>query len=249
MLHVNDGNGWTAEPMEHITGEVYRAYFPAMDDCVASVAYFVSVENSLGETNMAPFVGAEQPYQALVVNSGPPIGTEAPEQPHLWSIGSDFSTTAGAWELAPPPTVGRMGPTKDFDLSGVCLLTGADEGEDLDGGLTFAVTPVLRTNPGTNGILSMAVWYSSSTEQDDGLHIDISVDGGGNWVQLDHIRSTDGWEMRVYPTEDYVTLTEGLLVRFVVSDDATGGNTPDGGIVEAAIDQILISNLPCDPSP
>lgn len=248
VLHVFDGTVWSEIPMTQITDQVYRGFFPAFDECVTSVQYFVSAMNTLGQIDTWPRAGAEDPFEALVVSFGTPVGEIVPEESSLWSFASDILTTSGTWTLAPPPELGRMGPTEDFDLSGLCLLTGSGEGEDVDGGHTFAVSPKIRTKPGTQATLSMAVWYASTSFGDEGLSIEITVDDGNEWIEIDRVYSTDGWEVRVYPTSDFAVLRSELHVRFSVSDAPGGVNTPDGGIVEAAIDRILLTESPCGSS-
>lgn len=242
MLHVFDGQAWSAIPMEQLGVETYRATFPAVSACVARVSYYISVVNTVGQTDTSP--AGERLFEAEVARPSEILGSFSFELGGGWQVSSDASLREGAWKIAEPPSVARLGPKKDFDASGRCLLTGPGVREDVDGGSTSVVSPVVRVCPQSDAHLSMALWHASTTPDDEGLMVEVSVDRGASWTEIDRAKNTDGWEMRVYRLRDFVTLGSDLVVRFTTSDsDAQGW--PEGGIVESAVDRVKIFEPLC----
>jgi Trypsin len=249
VLHVFDGTVWTEIPMVPMSDEVYLARFPAMDSCTQSVQYFVSVENTVGETDTAPRGAPETAFQASVdISSELLIGFNFEQSPS-WTFSNDKGLSAGSWTIAQPPAIGRLGPKKDFDQSGRCLLTGSGPREDVDGGITRATSPQIRTHPGSDVYLSLALWHAATTPDDNGLVVEVSTDVGLSWFEIDRVFSTDGWEMRVYRILDFVTPTDQLQIRFVASDREIPGTAPEGGIVESAVDRIMVFEPMCPACP
>ncbi len=249
ILHVFDGNAWAEVPMSPVSDEVYLARFPAMDSCVPSVRYFVSVLNTHGETDTAPRGAPALAFEATVdISSELLIGFNF-EQSFTWVFSNDAQLSEGGWAIASPPDIGRLGPKKDFDQSGRCLLTGPASREDIDGGATRAVSPMIRTHPGSDVYLSMALWHGATTPGDAGLAVEVSTDEGVSWVEIDRVFQTDGWEMRVYRLLDFVMLADQLRIRFTASDFPVPGAAPEGGIVESAVDRLVVFEPMCPACP
>ncbi len=245
ILHVFDGTAWTEVPMTPMSDEVYLARFPALDSCIPSVRYFVSVQNTHGETDTVPKDAPAFAFEATVdISSELLIGFNF-EQSLTWAFSNDAQLSEGGWAIADPPAIGRLGPNKDFDQSGRCLLTGPALREDIDGGATRAVSPLIRTYPGSDVYLSMALWHGATTPGDAGLAVEVSTDAGASWVEIDRVFQTDGWEMRVYRLLDFVIPSDQLRIRFTASDFPVPDTAPEGGIVESAVDRLTVFEPIC----
>ena len=72
------------------------------------------------------------------------------------------------------------------------------------------------------------------------MPVQISNDNGVTWVQLELINTNNNaWTKRSWRVRDFVTPTNRMRVRFIARDlDA-------GSIVEAAIDDLKITNVDC----
>jgi hypothetical protein len=61
--------------------------------------------------------------------------------------------------------------------------------------------------------------------------VDISNDGGGNWVSVENTNQSDAsWRRIVFRIADYVTPTSSMRMRFIAED------ANSGSLVEAAVD-------------
>ena len=241
-LHVFDGVSWSESFLEPTSGDSYRGTFPPVAPCIARLWYFVSVENTVGEIDLSPANG--DMFVAEVTRPSEVLGAFSFELADGWEVSNEPSLRTGAWTVDHPPTVGRLGPKSDFDASGRCLLTGAASREDVDGGQTSVVSPPIRTCSQSDAYLSMAVWHAATTPGDGGLSIEISANRGGSWTQIDRVVETDGWEMRVFRIRDFVTPGSELLIRFTASD-SDSPDSPEGGIVESAVDRIKVFEPTC----
>ncbi len=162
-----------------------------------------------------------------------------------WTIGAagDAATT-GIWELADPVGTngGTVQPEDDHTAApGVlCYVTGASGAglgtDDVDGGATTLISPVMDLSGVTNPTLRLHRWYSNnagSNPSSDTFSIDLSEDGGTGWVNLETLTQTRNfWEVLSFDLSTYATSFDQIRLRFVARD--LGG----GSIVEAAIDDI-----------
>jgi len=156
-----------------------------------------------------------------------------------WSV-TNINLQAGAWTVPPVvPTGGglRNDPPTDFDGSGKCFVTQDGPGNtDVDGGPTRLISRAFDLSSLSDPYLSYARWFVAGG--DDVMTVDVA--NGGQWVQVESIGSTAGWEVVTFRVSDYVVPTALTRMRFSVTD--AGGAT----IVEAGIDQLRIVNLICD---
>ncbi len=169
-----------------------------------------------------------------------------------WTIGNapGDNATTGLWVLADPVGTGGGGvgvqPEDDYTPSpGVkCYVTGngaigGGVGEaDVDGGKTTLITPTINLALAADPTLQYRRWYTNNSGSNPGTDfwvVEISSNGGTNWVTLENSLATRNfWELMEFRVRDYITLTNNIKIRFIAND--TGG----GSVVEAAIDDLEI---------
>jgi hypothetical protein len=114
---------------------------------------------------------------------------------------------------------------------------------DVDGGKTTLTSPVIDLSGYGSAELRYFLWYTNDTDgpADDVWTVDISNDSGATWVNLQtQSESHREWLPYEHKLEDYVTLTDRMLARFVASDYGAES------VVEAAVDDIEITGCPED---
>jgi hypothetical protein len=130
-------------------------------------------------------------------------------------------------------------------------VTGATAGasvgtNDIDGGTTTLYSPIYDLSGLTAPVVSYWRWYNNSAGSNpgqDSMEIEVSSDGGATWASLEVVGptsdNTGGWILASHDLAAIVTPTSQVQLRFRASD--LGG----GSIVEAAIDDLEISEFSC----
>jgi bacillopeptidase F len=254
MLHYStDGQNFTAIDMvEVVIPTEYDAVFPAFE-CLADVSFYFSVEAETGETVTNPFSAPESNYSAVAYSGVEICFQDDFEADTGWSVVDDPGLITGTWQRGVPVGGGDRGdPANDADSSGQCYVTHNIDGDfDIDGGSTTLTSPVLdASNP--DAVLSYWQWYSNTFGADpmnDVFVVDISGDGGANWVNLETVgpagpEVSGGWILKEWLVADTpVGNTSQLRIRFTASD------LNDPSVVEAGVDGVTISRLFCDDLP
>lgn len=240
-LHVFDGGSWVDIPMTPVNASVAMAAFPSEGTCAEKVQYYISIENSLGETDLAPHGAPARTYQGRVAQPGTVLFASDFEEADAWASSSSTGLLAGNWKSAGATGGVRGTPQTDFDGTGNCMLTGPDLNNDVDGGPARLISQFIDIPDSINPVLSFAAWYTDTNLQPGSLAVEIWTDVEPTWQSLDSIAPTDGWEMRVYRLADLVGSATVLRVRFTASDE------PNTGIVEAALDRFRVDDLQCTP--
>jgi hypothetical protein len=167
-----------------------------------------------------------------------------------WIAGLPSDTaTSGIWErVIPVGTVAQ--PSADHTVDGVyCFVTGQHEAgqgagfNDVDGGVTTLVTPVLSAAGLFEARIEYARWYSNNAgagPNEDSMPIEISNDGGKSWVLLELVTENAGaWVDRSFRIADYLEPTASMRLRLIARDLGAGS------LVEAAIDDLAVIGLDC----
>ncbi|MCD2260772.1 T9SS type A sorting domain-containing protein [Psychroserpens luteolus] len=170
-----------------------------------------------------------------------------------WQIGSSSdNATSGLWQRGTPQqTIDGAGfivqPGSDHSPSGsTCLVTGATQGvfwysNDVDTGKTTITSPVFNNLDDTS-IIQFYKWFIHGAgfvfPVQGEWAMEIS-NNGTNWVTVESTNYGDHryWINTKHKISDYVSVTNTIQVRFVVSDFGSGS------IVEALVDDFQILTL------
>jgi hypothetical protein len=173
---------------------------------------------------------------------------EDPGDPN-WTLGvPEDQATTGRWARGDPigteyngePVQSEDDHTPDPGVQ--CFVTGvglpggtAGEG-DVDGGCTTLVSPTFDLTGAQSAYLTYWRWYAEGgNSTDDEFAVDLSSDGGTNWVPLERVPdNAAAWNRVSVDLATLITLTDQVVVRFVACDLGTGG------LVDAAIDDISL---------
>lgn len=166
-----------------------------------------------------------------------------------WSVGNPNDASTGEWTRVNPIGTDAQ-PEDDHSVSGTqCFVTGQGSnggsiGEnDVDGGYTTLVSPIWDLDGALNPRITYWRWYSNdkgSAPNADILEIDISNDGGSNWVSAEVVGpsgagSNGGWYEATIDVASLVTPTSQVRMRVTASD------LNSGSIVEAALDDVVVT--------
>jgi choice-of-anchor B domain-containing protein len=239
-LVLNTGQGWTPIDLVQVQGNLYVADFPPLP-CGLEVQYYIEAQDTDGRVDTTP-VNAPAAYHTAVPGASlTTVHYEDFQDLGTWTY-TNVNVTGGAWERGIPSGGGDRGdPISDFDGSGRCLITEADDGDtDVDGGPTIAMTPVFDLSGDYEYLIRYARWFTSTGGVPDQLRVEISNNNGNTWVVADAVDNTLGWKVHTFRVSDLVTPSNLVKVRFSIADD------PDDSVTEAAIDAFEIIAADCE---
>ena len=249
---LNTGSGWFSGPCSETSPGIYTATFPAIA-CGTDVDYYFSVDDNQGQTFFEPGGAPASSFSAtseiVVVAVDDQVESSAG-----WTagIGSDTATT-GQWTFGNPIGTDAQ-PENDHTPSGAnCFFTGQGSnggslGEnDVDGGVTTLLSPVMDLSGLSDPTVSYWRWYSNSagaSPNADTFTVDISDDGGSSWTTVEVVGPTGnqvngGWIQHQFQAANLVSLTSQVRLRFIASDLGSGS------IVEAAVDDLRVVDVDC----
>jgi hypothetical protein len=166
-----------------------------------------------------------------------------------WQAGApEDNASSGIWVRVNPNGTAAQPEDDHTTAPGVqCWVTGQGSvggsvGEnDVDDGRTTLRTSLMNLTVSPDPIISYWAWYSNDqgSAVDDEWVVQISNDGGENWVDL--VRSGESaafWQLYEHRVVDHLSVTTEMMVQFVASDLGSGS------IVEAAIDDFQVFGGP-----
>jgi choice-of-anchor B domain-containing protein len=180
----------------------------------------------------------------------PALFADDAENDRGWEVGTTFDdATAGRWERAAPEPTGQglfpIQPPADHtpnqgQLAFVTGARGGTDGEnDVDGGSTTLLSPLLDLSGVAHPVLRYHRWFANlglAGQLDGSLHVDVSNDDGGTWVNLETLTDNrNRWERVELDLAKFIEPTDRVQVRFVASDTGDGRT-----VVEALVDDIQI---------
>ncbi len=162
-----------------------------------------------------------------------------------WTVQNSQYLSDGEWERGTPVDDERGDPPTDYDGSGKCFVTENEREKDIDGGITWLISPSFDFSTYTKVNFSCAVWYTNdygSASDSDRFYINVSSNNGSTWTMAKMIGPTTPephqWYIYSFNIENYVELTDEIKIRFEASDLGSGS------VVEAGVDAININGLP-----
>jgi choice-of-anchor B domain-containing protein len=249
-MHVDVGEGFVETLPAEVDFKLFEGVFPPLS-CGQAVSYYFSAESQSGETKYDPIGAPSVAYRALAAPSKTLHTLADMETVGGWTVGSPSDTAyLGLWTRADP--IGSFYQPEDDhspDPASFAWITGqgtvgGSAGEnDVDGGATTLFSPEFDLQ----GVRSPAIgywrWFSTNQSEDVFL-VDITGDGGKNWINIDSVGPADafsagGWFFHEVAIEDYFPSNSTVQLRFVASD------VGQGSFVEAAIDDLTVSSLDC----
>ncbi len=252
MLHYGVGAGFVTVPMVEVSPNVYDAVFGPIG-CGRQVQYYVSALDTGGEEVTDPLLAPTMTHSVLIAPAINDVFVDSFELDLGWTVTT--SADDGGWDRGLPISLrlcDRGNPGTDGDGSGQCYLTDNDSANacnsDVDNGATTLTSPVLDADQSPDvPVISYWRWFSNTeggTPLQDIFVVEVSDDGGANWVTLEIVgpggaEVSGGWFRESFRIEDFVTPTDQFRIRF------TAWDTEPISIIEAAVDGVTLSILDC----
>jgi Zn-dependent metalloprotease len=223
----------------------YRGFIPA-SPVGTRVTYTITTRDQAGNNGGHPLNRCDpgNPSGSEVFHVATTLDEEVTPG---WTVGAAGDNAAtGVWVRVDPngtaaqPENDRTPPPGTF-----CFVTGqgtpgGQVGEnDVDGGTTTLLTPVLDLSGYATAEILYHRWYSNdagATPGTDFWVVDVSNDGGATWVNVENTNVTEArWkEVRVNINTVFGGAPNMVKFRFIASDLGAGS------IVEAGIDELMV---------
>ncbi len=237
-----DNETFLSSPLQHLYDDVYEATLPAAS-CGSNPEFYFSATGTISGITLNPMDAPSTVYSCQV-GELTPFFTDNFETDKGWSVENDPGLTDGAWERGIPIDDDRGDPPVDYDGSGYCYITGNSNDEDIDGGITWLVSPTFDLTNGLDARIGYALWYTNyygSEPNNDVFNVYISTNDGSTWELVETIgpQSTAGWNEHSFMVRDFIEPTETVKIRFEASD------LNGGSVVEAGIDAFTIDIFDC----
>jgi len=261
IFYSVNGAAFTSTTLNSLGGGLYEATLPA-SACGASIRYYLSGQITTPLTTFVdPPTGT---YYLAYAGEG---ATESLNESFeggagSWIVNNVGAVTTGAWEVAAPNGTwneGVQAATASAMTGSNAFVTqngsaGGDfNANDVDGGATELISPVIDLTDG-NANITFGYWFYSS-KQSDTLNVSVSNNGGANWTTVASLKGPNlgqantymaednAWKTFTFAVGDYVTPTNQVQVKFTAN--GTDANT----IVEAGIDDFVVNNIDCGSIP
>jgi Zn-dependent metalloprotease len=260
-LYYSTGGGYTALTLTPFgDGLHYYANIPAQANGTL-VRYYLRAVDANGNASTLPERAPLKTYIYLVGPTQVVLGDDF-EGTNNWvvNLAGDDNATAGIWERGDPVQLlsdnGTLVSPEDdhtFNPGIICWQTqisapGAVAGDDdVDGGKTSLNSPVFSAAGLTNPIISFFLFFTNNAGNNPGqdpFAVDLSNDGGTNWVNADSINlSRSKFTLYQYAIGDFLSLTANMRARFVARDQSPGS------LVEASFDDFTVRAVSATATP
>ncbi len=261
LLYRYTGGTFQIVALTPLGGNLYRAVLPP-PVCSDTPQFYVIAQGTTTGLVSNPVGAPTNVYSAIV-------GTQVIAISNNFQTSGNFTVqnsttpllTDGGWTRGVPIVdancQARGAPAADADGSGQCWLTDNDSANscnsDVDGGMTMLLSDIYDVSTLADAQVNYARWYANTggqNPQTETMVIEVSQDGGTNWVNLETVgpttgspngQVTGGWFNRSFVIASVVAPTTQFRVRFTAQD-------PDpGAVVEAGVDAFSITGRNCTP--
>jgi hypothetical protein len=243
-VYYSTGSGWNGLTMSG-TGnpDEYEAFIPEQVGGTW-VDYYLVAEDTDGSRATSPG-GAPTEVHTFFVGTITSVFADDFETNKGWTVGAaGDNATTGIWERCDPQATVAQPEDDHTPAPGVnayitqCAAGSGQGSYDVDNGKTTLLSPVFDLSGYLSAQVSYYRWFSndtgSSPESDD-WWVDVTDDGGANWVRLETLETSDRtWRLIERDLTEYIDLTPQVRFRFVAAD------TGSGSIVEAGVDDFAI---------
>ncbi len=167
-----------------------------------------------------------------------------------WTLGLGGDTaTSGEWERVDPNGTGggNVQPEDDHtaDPADTAFITGqsnpgaSTEANDVENGFTTLLSPTIDVSGLGAAQIRYYRWVSASSGFLSGgtLRVEISLNGGASWAQLENVGQANQWNARQFDVGSFGPLSNELRVRFRA--EATSG-FQNYRVLEAGVDDFEV---------
>jgi len=245
-----NGSSWLTAAMSQTSGNDWTGSIPAQDS-PSVVEYYVQASDTLGNSDTHPNDAPASSF-SFAVGIIEELLVDDFESDLGWSVGStgDAATT-GVWVRGDPIGTDAQ-PNQDHTQVGQqCYFTGQGSNggslgeEDVDGGYTSLVSPVIDLSNHPIATLGYWRWYSNNTGASpnaDVFEVELSSNNGGSWSTAETVgpaggETSGGWYYHELAVHEFVTPSAQTRIRFRASDLGSGS------VVEAAVDDLRLVGI------
>jgi hypothetical protein len=258
LFYRTGGGAFSQVPMIAIPNSTqFVATLPA-SPCPGAFDYYIQATGSGGGVVELPGT-AEPSFFSTLVGTQDVVFSDDFESDQGWATGPDTAAT-GTWQRVEP--IGTFAaPASDTTPGGTfCWVTQQSGGfgepagsNDVDAGLVRLVSPVIDLAGRVGVRVSYKRWYSNvagGAAGQDAFSAQVSVNNGATWTDAqvigpgpsDTIELQAGWRDASWAFPAGLSPSAQTRIRFI-ADDANAGT-----VVEAAIDDLVITALTCGPA-
>lgn len=251
IVYRVNGGPWLDTPLSPVSGEFYTGTIPAQT--IGAV-----VEFYLAATDLGANVGTEPdnaPVDVFSYFASALFVAEDGEDGTGWSLTSSGDTAVGRWVRVDPFGTtwnsNQVEPADDHSADpGVrCFVTGqgvsggSAGSSDVDGGCVTLTSPNIDLSDATEATMSYWRWYAQFGASDANFTTQVSSNGGASWTTIETLTANaNSWQNLSFDLGTLVSFTSNFRVRFIACD------TLAETLVEAAIDDFVISGVDTDPA-
>ncbi len=263
LYYSTNGSGFLSLELTPTGTNEYLAEIP-VDACGDRVEFYFGALDPFGDEVFSPRSAPDVVHAAIVATSVEAGFSDDFETGLGWTVGDSVvadTAATGIWtRVDPVGTAAQPDNDRTPDPGTMCFVTGQGTvggglgDNDIDGGKTTLLSPVLDLSADGEYTISYWRWYSNDTgaaPNADVFEVEISDDDGaaGSWVTVETVGpgpsadTTGGWIEHSFRPGDFIAPTSEVRVRFIAEDAGAGS------LVEAAVDDFVVRYFACGESP
>ncbi|MBL7952410.1 MAG: hypothetical protein JNM62_11905 [Flavobacteriales bacterium] len=264
---TNGSVDWEEASMSPQQGDTYSASLPAQP-AGTLVHYYIMVLDSHGQVGGVEPAGAHLtdprlPHTILVGCTA--LGTADLDAQHdfgswtmglpgdnavrgVWASGisvPSYSNSFDTGTMCQPATQHTVGGVNCWFTANASSSTAPVGEQDVDGGSTSLLSPVIDVSTAVDPAISYWRWYTNAPPTgtnpgEDYWQVFASGDGGGSWVPVETTRTSErAWRRHAFRVVDVLGATNSIRLKYVASDSLDLSLDGSGGsLVEAAVDDL-----------